>query len=242
MAELLTAGGLIITVLLVYMQIQKQHEAGILLQREHLRDELRAKLYEGLSASVQNASRLIGRANTMSISIVSSLHSRMDHPSWPLSATSEEMSEMHFSGAQALSDVLVEMEQYEIVFMRFRTIRRTLAEEHGRVLMTYTPLAFKFGSYLTHRTSDGGATLDPLATPTSEELTDLEELRRTYGDACGGVSAFLADLQVEMQNELLSHLFDGRIVPPRNPEDSNLVVLQRDPEDPVVERPKGRWV
>ena len=50
---------------------------------------------------------------------------------------------------------------------------------------------------------------------------------------CGGLSAFLRPWAM---------LFEGRTVPPRNPEDSNLVVLQRDPDAPVVERPRGRWV
>ena len=128
--------------------------------------------------------------------------------------------------------------------MRFRTIRRTLAEEHARVLEAYAPLASKFGSYLPHRApdSDSGTTVGPLVSPSPENLTELEQLRREYGDVCGGLSAFLSDLQVEMQNELLGHLFEGRTVPPRNPEDSNLVVLQRDPDAPVVERPRGRWV
>lgn len=71
MAELLTAVGLILAVLLAYMQIQKTHAANIRAQEAHLRDQLRVRIYEEASTTFHNASRLVGRCNTDTRSIIS---------------------------------------------------------------------------------------------------------------------------------------------------------------------------
>lgn len=46
MSELITALGLVLGVLIAYLQIQKNQRAGLQLQEAHLRNELKLKLYE----------------------------------------------------------------------------------------------------------------------------------------------------------------------------------------------------
>lgn len=243
MADLLTAGGLILTVLLAYVQIQKQHRANVELQREHLRDQLRTEVYKEVSAAVYEATRAVGRSHIKCITTAGTLRSRLGFPAMPLRTTAEDLNEGHFEGANAFSDVLNAMERYEIVFLRFRSIRHALAEEHSRLLERYSALSGAMSRYLPHRPPDPtqDVLVPPLAQPTAAHLDKLKPLTDDYAWTCMQVQSFLGDLQVEMQNELLSHLFEGRVVPPRNPEDENLRVLTRDPTV-MTERPRGRIV
>ena len=240
MTDFLPALFVILTVLLAYSQIQKTQAANIRAKQAHLRDELRVRIYEGASATFEKANRLVGRSKIDTLWVVSTLKMELDGSPTSLRKTSTDLDDLHLDAAHALSDVFLKLEQYEIAFSRFRTIRRELSEEQRRFLEAYHKLSGKLSLYLPNTDPAAGKPLPRLANPTTENITELDGLQHAYGDVCSNVESFVMDLQIESQNEMLGHLFE-RQLPPRHPLDPKLKVLKRDPDD-AAERPPGRFV
>ena len=240
MTDLFTAAGLILAVLLAYMQIQKTQAANIRAQQAHLRDELRVRIYEGASATFEKAADLVGRCRADTSAVISTLKMEIDGFPASLSTTSTDLSDLHFETAHALTDVLLKLEQYEIAFSRFRTIRREWSEEGRRFFDAYQKLSSKLSLYLPNKDPATGKLLPRLADPTAENIARIDGLQRAYEDVCSNLQSFVIDLQIESQNELLGHLFE-RQLPSRHPQDPGFKVLKRDPDD-AGERPPGSLV
>ena len=172
---------------------------------------------------------------------MSSLRMLADHLALSRWTTAADLARAHHDGFRALSRLLLRLEQYEIAFTRFRTVRRHLAEEHRQYLETFSRFLSRISKFLP-LTPEGGGYIPQagLADPTSEDIAELKELQQAYGDACGDLTSYILDLQIEAQNELLGSLFDHTL-PPRHPEDPDVKVLARDP-DAASERPPGRLV
>lgn len=154
--------------------------------------------------------------------------------------TWREIMDLQSEAAQALSDVLLKLEQYEIAFARFRSIRRQFAEEHTRFWEAYQELFSKLSLLLPNIDPETNRPLPRLAAPTEARLSELEPLQGAYGDVCSDIQAYIIDLQIESQNEFLGSLFE-RQLPSRHPLDPSARVLTRDPDD-TTERPAGSLV
>jgi hypothetical protein len=238
--EFLTAGGLILTVLLAYMQIQKQHGNALRLQAEHLRNKLKVQIYHEITAHLHKTARAQGRATSSYRSAVTSLRSNHENPAIQLTQTSNGLRRAHERASRSVSSLLILFEKYEIVFAHFGSIQRQFGDEHRRLLDANWKLTGKLMMYLPMDDLPAETkTVFPLKAK-RDDLSELEEMVSEYLSVLEELEGYILDVQVEAQNELLGNLF-GRVVPQRNPADPDVKVLQRDAE-PRTERPKGRWV
>ena len=241
MAEILAALGLILSALIAYFQIQKNQRAALQLQETHLRNDLKLKLYERFSSVLDEASNDLSMASVQYFSVISMLEMRVRKglPVAP-TATGLELSPQVDSTQRRLNRILNVLEEYEVVFMRFRSFRRHLSADHTRLLQTHHALWTKVLIYLPFTHAETGQRIGPMVMPADNDLVEIERLHKAYSDACGEISGHFIDLQIEAQNELLGALFD-RHLPPRHPEDANAIVLKREDAD-LIERPRGSLI
>lgn len=229
---------LILTVLLAYATIYRQQQANLVIQEKHLSNEIKADLFRDFVPAVQQGDRLLTDAAGEVRSSVNWL--RLYLQGWPFdgkvraSVTSEAVSQ----GLGALSDVMLALERHEIVFGRFHSIHHALGKAHQSILDAYGPFSDLAALYLPF-VNDAGKVI-VFETPEDAQLNEFSAAGDRLIEALYEAAAYMSDVVVEAQNELLGDLF-GREVPPRRPADPTKVVLKRDPV-PAKERPSGgRW-
>ena len=239
--EVLTAAGLLLTVLLAYLQVQKNHIAALQLQEQHLRNQLRLQLYEKSTVVFFDASSRLSKAasqyrpvlNAITLYVEKGVGSGAMEPGMPFA---EVVHDAHHH----LTKVLLFLEEYEMVFARFRTIRRELSTANTKLLLTHAEFWGKLMIYLPSRDPKTGLLLGPVVLPGPPEREALERMHSSYESICNDLSGFFIALQIETQNELLGGLF-SRQLPPRHPADPEVAVLGRDEDDNFV-RPPGHIV
>lgn len=241
MGDVITALGLVLGVLIVYLQLQRNHRASLQLQEQHLRNELKLKVYERVGSTLMNTGHSLSKATTQYYSVISSLGMRV-RSGLEISPRDLglDLSERVFTAHTALTGVLLLLEEYEILFAKFGSFRRELSEGCQRLLDVHSRLSTKLTFFLPMRHPNTHEPFGPMMVPTAEELDELERLHAEYLSVCNDLAGYMIDLQIETQNELLSDLF-GRQLPPRRPAAPEVKVLRRD-ETVMAERPSGRLV
>jgi hypothetical protein len=241
MSELITALGLVLGVLIAYLQIQKNQRAGLQLQEAHLRNELKLKLYEIVSQVLSDAGASLSKASTQYYSVISMLDARV-RKGFAVSPSQlgSELADQADSAQRGLNRALNVLEQYEILFLRFGGFRRQLSQDHSRFLEIHSALWSKVLIYLPFISPETNKPFGPVVFPSEADLAEIEKLHQRYTDVCNDLSSYMIDLQIETQNELLGDLFN-RQLPPRHPGDPNVRVLRRDDEE-LAQRPKGRLI
>ncbi len=239
--QLLTAAGLLLGVLIAYLQVQKNHATTLKQQEAHLRNDLKLKLYERISESFSRCSALLSKAHFAYTGTFSAWDMRV-RKGFPVAPhqVAIELSDCAHTVAASVNAVLEIVEHYEIAFPRFETIRRELSEKHRELLAAQTLLWSPISIFLPFTDALTGTKMGPLGFPTEPQLADFEALHAKYQSVCNDISTYMIDLQIEAQNELLGELF-GRSVPPRSPGDPAYKVLARDSVE-VKERPPGRLI
>ena len=239
MTDVLTVAGLILTVLLAYLHVQKNQRAALEAQQAHLRDQLKVQLYEKVSGVFQQCAETVQKALSEVQSTVWHLESASKGLPVEHIRSASDLIESNQHAQRALTKVLLVLEQYEMAFARFGSIRRQFSDDHKQLLETHSAL---FAALLpfTPGQDSAGHSVPPNSAPSQDALDALAPLAREYTNTCGDILGHLIDLQVEAQNELLGHLFQ-RQLPPRHPQDPGQKVLVRDHLRPT-ERPVGRIV
>ena len=72
MAEILTVGGLVITVLLAYLRLQKQEQSNLRLQERHLKNQLHLEVYDKVADVLDDAAQAMARSGSLVRSIMMS--------------------------------------------------------------------------------------------------------------------------------------------------------------------------
>ena len=240
MTEVVFLGGLVVTVLLAYRQIELNHAATLRSQEAHLRDQLKVSVYEKVAGVFQHCAEQVNTASGEMQSVVSTLRLALQGIPVTQRFTSTQLLDVHDNAQRALTRVLLVLEQYEIVFARFASIRRQFSDENKRLLDVHVRLWGALVPLIPIVDASSGRTTPALVAPTQSVLDVLEPLATAYIDACGDILGYFIDLQIEAQNELLGHLFQHQL-PPRSPGDPRQKVLVRDAVEPT-ERPRGHIV
>jgi len=223
-------GTLVITVLLAYSGIR----ASLRLQEEHLKNELKVRLYPEIADALHRTAEALQAAALGYEVTVGDLKRRTETGTGGSQRTSEELADRHRDAARQVTALLMVFEKYEIVFARFAGIRRQFADEHLRLLTAHSTL---FSRLLLFLPSVQGTVLPHQ--PRLQDVAELEVLAKAYRDVEGDLQGYILDASVEAQNELLGDLFK-RQLPSRNPLDSSVKVLKRD-YTPQRTREPGRW-
>lgn len=240
MTDFLAASGLVLTVLLAFMQLQRTHRATLEAQEAHLRNQLKVDLYAKVAPLVQDAAESAAHTASDYQSVLSVAAFQLQGLPFKHLRDATALLEGHRKAANAVLAVISFLEQHEIVFARFGSIRRALSEAHERLLLSHTLLWQAAALLVPPAPTPGAPPPTPLAHPTNDMVQALQSKQEDYGAACSAIGSFMVDVQIEAQNELLGSLFQ-RELPPRNPASASELVLRRD-DAPPSRRPSGGLV
>lgn len=221
---------LLIPVLLIYLG----YERSLRLQTENQRSHIRVEIYDKVADALEDWGTHLGAAASVVRGVVMDARMRLQGLFVVSTRTTEEVLGAHNEAAKATSRVLLFLERYEIIFLRFHQARRDISGAHGELLEAFVALMQSVHLLVpSRRGAKPFSDIDP------ERFAELEERADRYLHVCSDLQGYLLDLGVEAQNELLAPLF-RRTVPPRNPGDPNVKVLTRSAGF-LTERPPGRW-
>jgi len=217
-------------------QLNRQHRSSLALQEAHLRHQLQLDIFREVSDQLRAVAVAFSDADSTAAATLRQLQNQVQGRG-EVSSTGEELSDAHFAAARTISDLLVLLERYEVVFYRFGTARRTLSDGSKRFHESYWELTKKLGLFLP---VENGPRPHPFV-PTPADVTLIEQATDEYRNVCGNFQGFVLDLQIEAQNCLLGELFQRKL-PPRNPRDPTVPVLNPDSDAVLLARPPGRFV
>jgi hypothetical protein len=239
-ANIITAAASILAVLGIYLQVQKGHASTLRAQEAHLRNQLKVDVYERVSKVFHDCAERVSAASGLAQSALFALHWADKGMPGTHPATSKALQEAHFEAVKSISKLQIALEQYEIAFARFGSIRRAIGETIKELFDKHSQLWPKFLLLVPTQDSTTGIISPPAFKPTDANVAEIEQAYQEYRYVCDNLQGYLLDLQIEAQNELLGDLFQ-RELPPRNPMDSSIKVLRRDASAPTTREP-GRFV
>lgn len=240
MTEILTAGGLVITVLLAYLQIQRNQSSSLRLQSEHLKNQLKVEVFRELIGHLDRCGLSLGKAKADINRAIRNLeYSRSKIQSYQV-ITSQAVRASDEKARRRLTRLTLLLEKYEIVFARFYSLRRGISDTSRTLRDTSGELLMRLILVLPNEDLYKVTSPPSPSSLTEDQLEQLKTLGQKYERAVEDLRSYLLDFGVEAQNELLGPLFE-REVPRRNPADATKTVLTRDSAIPK-ERPKGHWL
>jgi hypothetical protein len=124
------------------------------------------------------------------------------------------------------------IERYQIVDPRINIFRTAIAVAHHDMMETFRPL-FSFLLRILPDDiprPDGSYVLVNVISPSDEQVNELKILVDAYKAASDDMGCYLCDLNVELQNTLLSNLFPQK-VPRRKPLDPRFKVISTEPDE-----------
>lgn len=226
----------VLPVALGLYQLIKQHRNSIALQEAHLRHQIQLDIFREVADQLQRVAHAFSKTEAGATETLRQIRDQAGGRR-EVTQTGAEISASHFAASDCVSDLQRLLERYEIVFHRFGSARRLLAEETRRLHETHWELMGKVSLFLPHI---GGPHPHPFKATTAD-VPSIEKATDEYLAVCGNFQGFVLDLGIEAQNCLLGELFQ-RTLPPRNPLDSTVPVLKADSERPLLARPPGRFV
>lgn len=235
--------GLIIALVVVMVQLSRQHRNAIAEQRDQAREHLRLEIYKEINPKITAAAMALSRAGSRCWVAVRALELRRKRlnetglASEPLHTPSEEeLDSAHYEALDHLLEVMWVLEGFEIAFQGFDSFRRHLGRAHGDLLSAFSTLKIEIAPLLPvvwpPAEQDRSPQLRKLPQPPDEQsLAELDKLvdglRQVEYDTLG----YLFDLRVAAQNRLLFELFPGSKVRERQPADPRFEVLRPTPRD-----------
>jgi hypothetical protein len=194
--------------------------------RKELQHRLKLDLYNEMREPLRQASTLLDRAANTAESIARAYELRAGGVNLGV-IRSDELSAAHFNASEALGDVLIIFQEFEIIFqitedVHSRIINKT-RDFHSRFgsLSTKAALFLRFPEEIEQRI---GHELTPPFTSRPEDLEELKRLIADYASTCRDLSGYVYDLRREAQSILLGPLFK-RELQPRRPTDPSIDVL-----------------
>lgn len=121
-----------------------------------------------------------------------------------------EFSSLHFEQGRAAGEVHLFLEEWAIIDPRLQAFRMAFGFQSHTVSLAFAALSRTLMTQLPTDNPQGGTF--PYAASQGRHIDDLELLAEAYQRESGLVGAYLGDLNVELQQLLLGHLFNGRVV------------------------------
>lgn len=205
----------------VFYQFKAQRQ----LQAENHRVGLQFQTYEKVAANIEGASPT-GVATSFNI-LLAALEKAKDRLEQsgqyvPPPFRTEEMHEQFKSVHTALWRVVATIEKYEVVAPNLTLFREALAKKVRGLGDAYAPLIQRLPYLLM--SENGINSASQLVVLRGEEAADFAAMVDRFMNVSYDVAGFLYDIQVELQNELLSPFFDRKL-PVRAPADKDVLVL-----------------
>lgn len=219
-------------VLVVVWQIGEQARIAISQNRDNEAVKLKLRVYEEVAeickrasdAEIMLASFIRGFANN--VRMIQTWQAQGVPWSTPRERFAK-FQELSSDFANALNDAIFVTERWQVIDPRFDLFRYALnAAMHDvrELEKPYVPFIVQAMPMETPPDIAGQTKLFPWRIPDVERLSALTE---SLSDALGTCGAYIGDMQVEMQNQLIGDLF-GHRVSPREPLDPRLIAIRLD--------------
>ena len=136
---------------------------------------------------------------------------------------------------RSLTQLMCKLEEYEIVDKNIKIFRIALASAFQLISEAYLEFQRQIFAYLPcdvskERQEQLGVNIKHVESPAQDKLEAIEQSFNCYTEANLEGYCFVSDLSREAQNVLLGNLFNNQ-VPPREPSDSNYIVVTTKPEE-----------
>lgn len=236
---------IISTVAIAVWNIGRQFENTMRAQRANKMDELHTTIYKEIADKIAACEEALVKTNgttrTLPSKFVIKHESDEIAKSYGLSESSQVITERypqicaeHFESTKKLSEVLMVMEKYELVFTDFSNMKAKICLKYEEFMSA----ARKFQQYVlaylpmdvdeADRNKFNGAKVVMMPFPSQAAIDEMRRLSDDVLEPAMELSAFLHDLRIESQNTLLSPIFNGKTAPKRVPGDPSYQVLSRD--------------
>ena len=231
-------------VVMVIYQMERQHKDNYLLQLSNHKEELKLKVYKEISEYVSCAMQSYEENQNLINSLMRQYNSCLicqdanSNPSPKIYTKDTELGDTHSRMLRSLAQLMNKLAEYEIVDKNIEIFRTALASAFQLILEAYLEFYRKIFAYLPcdaskKRQEQLGVNIKHVKSPDQQDLEAIEHSFNCYTEANLEGYCFVSDLSREAQNVLLGNLFNNQ-VPPREPSDSNYVVVTTKPEN--VER------
>jgi xanthosine utilization system XapX-like protein len=237
---------LLVGVVMVIYQMERQHKDNYLLQISNHKEELKLKVYKEISEYVGCAMQSYEENQILINSLMRQYHNCLicqddnRNPSPKIYTKDTELSDAHSRMLRSLAQLMNKLAEYEIVDKNIEIFRTALASAFQLILDAYLEFQRHIFAYLPsdvpkERLEQLGVNIKHAKSPSQQDIKEIEHSFNSYTAANLEGYCFVSDLSREAQNVLLGNLFNNQ-VPPRKPSDSRYVVVTTKPED--VERLK----
>ncbi|MGH7799827.1 MAG: hypothetical protein ACREOW_04245 [Thermodesulfobacteriota bacterium] len=248
---LINVASIIIGALIVIWQMGRQHRNSLALQKRTMRDQMHLEIYKEIAEKIQVSSYAL--SNTMSnivhlplkFSMQRMIQTTLQLEQKPIEDRAQSIIDLHFNASKSIISLMATMETYEIAIPNFTTFRYYFGEQmqlFNKVFQDFHQEVIQFHpiEVSEDQAQKLGTKVIIRKSPDEEEINKLKTLANKYQEVCIQYQAYITDLRIEAQNNLLGSLFDHKL-PPRKPEDPSIIVLTTD-KDIIKERPPGRLV
>lgn len=239
--EIDTLIAIIVGALMIIWQMNRQHKDNYILQLSNHKEELKLKVYKEISEYVSSAMQRYTENQSIINSVMLQYNSCVicqdanSNPYPKIYTKYTELRGAHSGMSRSLIQLMCKLEEYEIVDKNMKIFRIALASaveliqeasfEFQRHIFPYLPCDVS-----KEKQEQLGVNIKNVESPTQEDLEAIEQSFNYYTEANLEGYCFVSDLSREAQNVLLGNLFNNQ-VPPREPSDSNYVVVTTKPEE-----------
>lgn len=229
---MITAAGLIVGVAVVAYQLGAQHRSSLIVLREGKREELKLKIYEGLMAKATaylDASREARTYATFvaSDSALNLANKAVNMPPYVTPRRVPEFVRLHGAAGMAASVLMLEIEKWEIAVERIEVFRYVIANTNRKTSDMLHELLQAMLPILPVDI-DGNVRVQNYG---EEQMERLAEVVGRYEELSWDLNSYVFDLTVEIQNALLSSLFDRRVMRREPPDPATNIVITTDEAD-----------
>jgi len=218
----------VVGIIIAIIQIRKSHTNSLSLQKENLKNEHYSKLHneienviESLSESECDLSSSLGSVSLSFVLLNISHQAGIQNPSTntdSFRAISSKKAKLNKAHIQLLSII----EKYEIVEPKIRIFKLAFNIAMEDVDSVYLPLQKELVKILPNHDAKGVPI--PYRPPSNQKEQEIKLLIDNCVDKLMIVGNYTYDLRVEIQNLLLSGLFERKLES-RKPLDPNLIVI-----------------
>lgn len=232
---------LLVGVVMVIYQMERQHKDNYLLQLSNHKEELKLKVYKEISEYVSCAMQSYEENQILINLLMGQYHNCIicqdanSNPSPKIYTKDTELSDAHSAMLRSLAQLMNKLAEYEIVDKNIKIFRIALASAFQLISEAYLEFQRQIFAYLPcdiskERREQLGVNIKHVKSPSQQDIEVIEESFNCYTEANLEGYCFVSDLSREAQNVLLGNLFNNQ-VPPREPSDSNYVVVTTKPEE-----------
>jgi len=226
----------------VLWQTNRQARANLKLQKENFKEELKLEIYRTLAGEIKKAGECLSKYYVTIVNAPSEierywkLKEEFGFNPTPIGIKSDKWISDYGNVIESVKNTTKIIEDYEIVYSNFKIYRKIIAYQNNRIQKINSKLFYEIIQYFPVNVTDDklqetiGNFIEPKK-PDQEKL----ELLKGYANKLSGevmnLEAYLYDLSVTAQNQLLGNIFNHRLEY-REVADSEFIVIKPD-EDSI---------